>query len=365
MNKVFALALSALAYSSTYAIAQEAAKDFETAFRWYTESLQEGDTKAALQYSEEAYTFGKEKFGEVSRNAAVLALNYSKMLSIEKFREEAATLATEARIIADQIYTEPSRDIVMYLVAETQALMADYETDKAQEAVNRAIKITKDIVGDDTLEYAGILHLRAQIDAISGWGSKARKDLERALDIYATQLEHDDPRIAAINFDLGRYQLAWKRYERATTHLSKAVETWSYSRANHLEDIGSARAFMVTAYTEMGEIDKATEQCQAIGLEMVERGDGNAEAQPLYRKVPKYPISASQRGAEGWVQLSFTIDQLGFVQDIDVVDIEGRDAFGIAAKEALTEWRYAPAVIDGEFVPRPDNKVIITFELDS
>ncbi len=65
-----------------------------------------------------------------------------------------------------------------------------------------------------------------------------------------------------------------------------------------------------------------------------------------------------------WVHLSFTIDQDGFVQDIEIVNREGHKSFERSAKRALSEWRYAPAVVDGEFVPRHNNEVVITFELE-
>ncbi len=100
---------------------------------------------------------------------------------------------------------------------------------------------------------------------------------------------------------------------------------------------------------------------------MVEReGDsGEAEVAPLYRKVPQYPKQARPGALEGRVEFSFTIDENGFVKDIEVEESKGHKQFQRAAAEALQDWRYAPAVLNGEFVPRYDNQVTITFELES
>ncbi len=58
--------------------ADEVATDFETAYRWYTESLNENDNESALRHSQTAYELGLEKFGRDDANVAILAYNYSK-----------------------------------------------------------------------------------------------------------------------------------------------------------------------------------------------------------------------------------------------------------------------------------------------
>ncbi|MDT0596018.1 energy transducer TonB [Glaciecola petra] len=68
----------------------------------------------------------------------------------------------------------------------------------------------------------------------------------------------------------------------------------------------------------------------------------------IKRAQPKYPTSAAKSGAEGWVQMSFVIDEAGKVQDPEVQDFGGDRAFKAAALRAIKQWEYSPAIKDGK-----------------
>lgn len=68
----------------------------------------------------------------------------------------------------------------------------------------------------------------------------------------------------------------------------------------------------------------------------------------LKRANPKYPTSAAKSGAEGWVQMSFVIDESGKVQDPEVQDFGGDRSFKAAALRAIKQWEYSPAIKDGK-----------------
>ena len=66
---------------------------------------------------------------------------------------------------------------------------------------------------------------------------------------------------------------------------------------------------------------------------------------------PKYPKQARKKGIEGQVILKILIDKKGRVLDASVVSEGPKDAgFGAAAIEAVRQWRYKPAQVDGEAV---------------
>jgi len=69
--------------------------------------------------------------------------------------------------------------------------------------------------------------------------------------------------------------------------------------------------------------------------------------------LPEYPRSALRAGAEGGVVLSIVVGSDGTPTDVQVVRRTGtRDrAFDRAAIEAARQWRFEPAVRDGETVP--------------
>ena len=91
----------------------------------------------------------------------------------------------------------------------------------------------------------------------------------------------------------------------------------------------------------------------------------DGDAIPLVRVPPQYPQRANSRGIEGWVQLEFTITEVGAVTDIVVVAAEPSGYFERAASRALSRWKYKPKIIDGRPARRYNNQVVITFELEN
>ncbi len=132
-----------------------------------------------------------------------------------------------------------------------------------------------------------------------------------------------------------------------------------------------ARANLVDAYEHLGESERATEHCLAIG--QTTPWGGTADYQPLFKRPPTYPRAAQVRGLEGYVLLAFTVDKKGFVRDPSVVDSRvrghgtaGREYVGefeAAAIEAARKFRYAPKFVDGNPVTVDDVRNLIKFEL--
>lgn len=69
--------------------------------------------------------------------------------------------------------------------------------------------------------------------------------------------------------------------------------------------------------------------------------------------VPSYPRSALRKGSEGDVVLSIIVGDDGRPVDVQVVERAGTEdpAFDRAAIEAALQWRFEPALHDGEAVP--------------
>ncbi len=86
----------------------------------------------------------------------------------------------------------------------------------------------------------------------------------------------------------------------------------------------------------------------------------DGEATPIVRIEPKYPIQAARDGKEGWVRLSFTINEIGGVEDVTVTEAQPKRIFDKEAKRALRKWKYKPKVVDG----KPQKQVGLTVQLD-
>ncbi|MEZ8039207.1 energy transducer TonB [Vibrio sp. 10N.222.54.F12] len=89
----------------------------------------------------------------------------------------------------------------------------------------------------------------------------------------------------------------------------------------------------------------------------------NQQVMPLYRVEPRYPAKALKRGAEGYVILSFTIDETGRSVDIQVTDANPRRMFEREAIRALKKWKYQPKVVDGKAVAQVGQTVKLEFKL--
>lgn len=90
---------------------------------------------------------------------------------------------------------------------------------------------------------------------------------------------------------------------------------------------------------------------------------GNQQAMPLYRVEPRYPAKAMKRGAEGFVIMTFTIDEQGRPTNIKVSQAKPRRMFEREAMRALKKWKYQPKVVDGKAVSQTGQTVKLEFTI--
>lgn len=88
-------------------------------------------------------------------------------------------------------------------------------------------------------------------------------------------------------------------------------------------------------------------------------------AKPIERTPPKYPIQAARNGNEGWVQISFVVDENGAVIDPVIEDSSGIRGFEKAGLSAIKQWQYSPAIRDGEKIEQCRNSIQLNFKLEN
>lgn len=93
-------------------------------------------------------------------------------------------------------------------------------------------------------------------------------------------------------------------------------------------------------------------------------GLSDGEALPVVKVRPVYPSRAQQQGIEGYVLVEFTIDELGRVVDVHVVEAKPRGSFERAALKAVERFRYKPRVVNGQAMPVSGVRHLVSFELD-
>ena len=86
----------------------------------------------------------------------------------------------------------------------------------------------------------------------------------------------------------------------------------------------------------------------ATAADEVKRITAFQPAKVIERQAPDYPIEAARRGQEGWVKMSYVIDEEGHVQDPVISDYSGSRAFKRKALSAIKNWTFEPAMKDGK-----------------
>ncbi|WP_416307615.1 energy transducer TonB [Neptunicella sp. SCSIO 80796] len=106
-------------------------------------------------------------------------------------------------------------------------------------------------------------------------------------------------------------------------------------------------------------------QLVLLGVPAAFAQDADQSAQIKERVTPQYPRSQARKGQEGWVQLSYVIDEQGQVIDPFIIDSSGIEGFEKSALNAVSKWQFAPAMQNGKPVQQCENKLQLDFKLDN
>lgn len=90
----------------------------------------------------------------------------------------------------------------------------------------------------------------------------------------------------------------------------------------------------------------------------------DTDARPVVRVNPKYPIAAANNGTEGYVVLSFNINEIGQVTNVNVIEAEPKRVFNKAAKQALKKWKYRAKMLNGKAIAQEHLTVRLDFNMN-
>ncbi len=114
---------------------------------------------------------------------------------------------------------------------------------------------------------------------------------------------------------------------------------------------------------DMADMSFAIDVDVNMGATNIAIAASDSDVVPIVRVNPQYPLRASERGIEGWVEVEFTISKLGTVKDPTVMNSHPSSIFDRSALKAIRKWKYNPKIEDGEPVERPGVKVRLKFDL--
>ena len=92
-------------------------------------------------------------------------------------------------------------------------------------------------------------------------------------------------------------------------------------------------------------------------------GDLDQPLTPLTRIPPVYPMSAKNRGIEGWVKVQFIVSKQGQVEDVRIVSAKPAEIFNRSVIQCVSAWRFKPGTVRGMPV-RTKVETTIRFELE-
>ena len=363
-----------LVFFCTFAKSQEqSATSFSVVYEQYKASLQDGDSANTLGLAKRALTLGEQKFEPGSENLLSLKFNLASAMFEQKLGSDAYGLMAKVVSGFEALKGKQSIEYFDALINRTRFGSKDYfdldrrERKNIKYLAQEAMELSE-VLSAKHPKHAPVFHyevakLMGNTGIFDAIPTSAEQYVTKAYEVNQSLLSDVDVKTVELAFILASIKearnkdsAATKLYESVVSSLTEAL------KVSHPYEL-AARARLVNLYEKQDESNRATEHCIAIG-EMTPWND-DIEPLPLYRLSPKYPQSKARARREGFVRMTFTIDEMGFVRDAMVVDSEGGSAFEHEAKKALKQWRYAPKFEHGKATRVENRKVQLDFKLGS
>jgi TonB family protein len=359
MRRLLPIALSIALVSVALAQDSDSTLSFNDAWYAYIEAKDSGKKKPTRDSAKIVLDIARETFEPDDDRLPLLMSNYGTALRESNDWPAAREILEEALDLSEQIHGKGSDEVLPVMMAYADA-MAEVRSPSDQDKYYRqALKITAKSHGKSSLEYADVA-FRAGVRILEMSKSRiGERYLESALEIYSEIKGSSSEEAGLAAFYLGKIELTDRSWVSATDRFLLALDGLESDKRLQLV----TRAFLVQAYEQRGMSDAATEHCLAIGSQSMATPD--QDYQPLFRMVPKYPGNMASSGKEGYVDLTFTVDESGFVRDAVVIQSKGGASFEREAIAAVEGFRYAPRFVDGAPVAVDGVKTRIKFRLSS
>lgn len=155
--------------------------------------------------------------------------------------------------------------------------------------------------------------------------------------------------------------------QKAVTDKAEADRTAAEQQKTALAEqqrAAQARAAQQAEAARQQQQQTATQTASAGGASASEGGGSGTHGPVLIKGgQPRYPTAAMRSAQEGWVEVSFTISAEGTVGNVKVLDAQPRHVFDRAAMDAVSRWKYEPAMQAGSPVAS-DRQQRIEFKLN-
>jgi hypothetical protein len=138
---------------------------------------------------------------------------------------------------------------------------------------------------------------------------------------------------------------------RAPTSLVYVLPPFGVMDKIYLEKIGRMESW-IDAWSAISDPDIGARQWRI-----------NRDAAPFFRSPPAYPYSCMDAArAREQVVVEYDVAPDGTTQNIAATGLTN-ECLSVAARNAVSDWRYAPKIVDGVATTRRGMETLLTFEL--
>ena len=239
--------------------------ELTVAYNAYREAMEASQYHTAVVHAERARGLGEQIFADNDELMATLALNHGLALSKAGLKNAAYAVLKEARKLVVQAFGRESERLFELEIS----LFSNAPRNAASRHMTRMLKLARLHYGGDSKSMA-LLKLHA--GRLAWWDPRAKGMLREVAATFArsgqTELDAD-----AVFF-IGKIDLSRGRYQNAVEAMTQVVDMLP---ADHRIAL-MARANLVDAYEHLGESERATEHCLAIGQTTPWGGNGELPA---------------------------------------------------------------------------------------
>jgi TonB family protein len=347
------------------------ADNFSQVYQEYLTSQKTDKHQQTLELAKKSVELGKAKFGESDANAVNLTYNLAtSYAAAQEFQNAFDTMQivtsdfeTRYGSYSEKLFTA-LLDQLSYFPRNRYADLDKRDeilSPKADQAIDIAVHLSEQSKEKTPFIYYQLSKIITRHPIIHHVRKEAKKYTELAFEGLLDSVGKNDHRTIETQFTLATIKTGTRKFNRAIElYEDLIINVTSQMQTSHPYEL-AARGRLVSIYEEKRESEKATQHCIEIGKMTPWEQDINPI--PLYRIEPKYPVDYARNDREGWAKMSFTIDEMGFVKDIAILDVEGGKSFGDESIKVLKKWRYAPKFENGQIIAAKGMKVQMDFKL--
>ncbi len=278
--------------------------------------------------------------------------------------ERGAALIARVLAVLEESYGEDSPELVPVIVLLADARGRHYDSMPQANLYDRALRLVARQHGKKSVQYAELEKKAGRaILQFSHDYKLARKHLETAYKTYRKLLGPSDPSTAYAALPLANLEFWDEEYRRAQDYLLAALVGLGEPDAETSVAHIYTRSMLVRAYELDGKSDRATEHCVAVGRLVASLPE--QEYKPIFLGSGLiYPPDMIAQGKEGFVDVSYTVDEQGFAKYPVAIAVDGDQAFVAPALQLVGQYRFAPKFENGKPVATENVKSRITFKLE-